>query len=177
LIENVDGFLTCVKGAGFGAAPRGSYYGSCHGVFLRGDTMTASCRRGDGTYVESRIDLNGCSPLVVSNEEGILKCAGADGVVQPTQSQTSRTICAYESLPPGWIVFDVSDDTQCGESHNNNLSIVRFDQLPVGAALTVCTGAPTPAGWSVTRTFNDPLKCGGTDSRQSRSVQAIRRDR
>jgi len=178
-IENIDGFLSCVKGTGFGGAPRGSYHGSCHDVVVRGDLMTASCRRSDGSYVTSRLFTRDCSPLVVANEDGILKCGATAAVEQPTPGRLSRTICVFEAMPSGWIVVDVGRDVRCGDGDGNNLlSIVRFDQLPAGSTLAVCSDVwrPKPSGWSATSVFEDRSKCAWSEA-NTRNVTMIRRDR
>jgi hypothetical protein len=56
-------------------APQGSYLRSCTNVSVRGDTLSASCRRQDGR--EDRSTLAGFKRCVgdIGNDNGVLRCA------------------------------------------------------------------------------------------------------
>lgn len=173
MIENIDGFLSCVKGAG--PVPRGSYRDTCHGVVVNGSAMTAQCRRGDGTYGLTTLDTNGCPPPGVSNENGILTCKGSSPPPSAPTVPAIQLVCAGATIPAGWIVNDISTDIlRCGGAKNDVWSIVRFDNLSVNAALTVCASSPTPTGWSEVDFVTDFAKCGNTGTAKD-NVKEIRR--
>ena len=55
--------------------PRGSYLGSCTDDSVRGDTLSASCRRRDGREDRSALsDFNRCVGDI-GNDNGVLRCA------------------------------------------------------------------------------------------------------
>jgi hypothetical protein len=174
MIENIDGFLSCTKGAG--PVARGSYHDTCHGIVVNGSVMTAHCRRGDGTYALSTLDTNGCPRPGVSNENGVLTCKGASPPpATPTMPATVQ-VCAGVTIPGGWIVYDISSDAfRCGGGAKNDVwSIVRFDNLSVNALLTVCASSPTPTNWSDVSFMTDFVKCGNTGTAKD-NVKEIRR--
>lgn len=70
-IDNIDGFLSCSMGNA--TPPRGSYRATCHDVVANGSTLSASCRRGDGSYQRSSLDFAGCQGPI-SNHQGALTC-------------------------------------------------------------------------------------------------------
>lgn len=51
----------------------GSFLGSCSSSSVEAGILTANCRKIDGTYVESTLDLTTCSNGV-ENIDGVLKC-------------------------------------------------------------------------------------------------------
>lgn len=73
-----------------------------------------------------------------------------------------QTICAG-NMPTGWILADEAwIPTQCGNPTSivyNVWTIYEYDNLPVGATLSVCNGT-VPAGWAVTSTSWIPTRCG-----------------
>lgn len=71
-IDNIDGFLSCSMGNA--TPPRGSYRASCHDVVANGSRLSASCRRGDGSYQQSSLDFAGCQSSI-SNHQGVLTCS------------------------------------------------------------------------------------------------------
>jgi len=173
MIENIDGFLSCVKGAG--PVPRGSYHDTCHGVVVNGSVMTAQCRRGDGSYGLTTLDTNGCPPPGISNENGVLTCKGSSPSAAAPSVPATQQVCAGASIPAGWIVNDISTDIlRCGGAKNDVWSIVRFDLLSVNATLTVCASSPTPTGWSEVDFVTDFVKCGNTGTAKD-NVKEIRR--
>src|SRR5678815_1306669 len=70
-IENIDGFLSCSMGNAM--PPPGSYRASCHNVVANDSTLSAVCRRGDGSYQQSSLDFAGCHGAI-SNQQGVLTC-------------------------------------------------------------------------------------------------------
>ena len=175
VVENIDGFLACARGNG--PVPGGSYHGTCHDVVITNTVMKASCRRGDGSYAESSIDTAGCPPSGISNDQGVLKCAGAaPPPTTPPAMPETKAICAGTPIPPGWILFDISDNRDCGPSDHNSLWIIQFALLLPGAELVVCSSAPTPSGWTNTGAFKDVFKCAYTET-QVENVKGIRRNR
>ena len=70
-IDNIDGFLSCSMGST--TPPPGSYRATCHDVVANGSTLSAVCRRGDGSYQQSSLDFAGCQGSI-SNHQGILTC-------------------------------------------------------------------------------------------------------
>jgi len=58
---------------GASAAPAGSYRQSCHHIRERGPILSAECRRVDGRWNRTSLDLRRCAGPV-SNENGNLTC-------------------------------------------------------------------------------------------------------
>jgi len=173
MIENIDGFLSCVKGAG--PVPRGSYHDTCHGVVVNGSVMTAQCRRGDGSYGLTTLDTSGCPPPGISNENGILTCKVSSPSAAAPSVPATQQVCAGANIPAGWIVNDISTDIlRCGGARNDVWSIVRFDNLSLNATLNVCASSPTPTGWSEVDFVTDFVKCGNTGTAKD-NVKEIRR--
>jgi hypothetical protein len=95
-IANMNGQLTCVnvRGNGYGngygngngnqyggyngGAPAGSYAQSCRNISTRNGMLSAECTAGNGAWVGSTIDPNGCRNGDIANMNGRLTCvAGA----------------------------------------------------------------------------------------------------
>ena len=58
-------------------APGGSYEDSCTNVRFDGDTLTASCRRHNGTWKNTWLpNADNCDGNIVPNDNGQLECAG-----------------------------------------------------------------------------------------------------
>jgi CVNH domain len=55
-VVNQDGFLDCDCDKGGAAAPPGSYRRTCHGIRMNGSTLSAQCRRTDGSYTASSLE-------------------------------------------------------------------------------------------------------------------------
>lgn len=72
-IVNDDGHLECTRRSGW-SVPRGSYVESCRDIYLRGDTLRARCRNGDGHWMWSQLnDWDRCGEEIV-NDDGQLRC-------------------------------------------------------------------------------------------------------
>ena len=56
-------------------APQGSYLDSCTNVGMAGDRLFADCRRMDGTWRRSALDVSGCRGGI-ANINGHLTCGG-----------------------------------------------------------------------------------------------------
>jgi hypothetical protein len=53
--------------------PHGSYLDSCTHVGMRGDRLVADCRRRDGSWQRTALDIRGCSGDI-GNRNGHLTC-------------------------------------------------------------------------------------------------------
>jgi len=72
-IVNDDGRLECTRRDGW-SVPRGSYTETCRQIYLRGDTLRASCQNGDGRWVWSQLDdWDNCREGIF-NDDGHLRC-------------------------------------------------------------------------------------------------------
>jgi hypothetical protein len=73
-----------------------------------------------------------------------------------------QTICGINS-PVGWFPQAYLHDVNCPASLNvNAVTIIRYDNLPVGRTLSVCyTSGTLPTGWVITRVYMNPTSCGG----------------
>jgi hypothetical protein len=61
--------------------PQGSYLGSCTGVVVRGDTLSATCRKRDGGEQRSTIsEIRRCTGDI-GNDNGVLHCNFPGGPV------------------------------------------------------------------------------------------------
>jgi len=59
---------------------------------------------------------------------------------------TSMVICGAQAVPTGWIVTGRTDCSSCCGSIGFNITIKKYDGLPVGTTLQVCKQA-IPGGW------------------------------
>jgi hypothetical protein len=76
-----------------------------------------------------------------------------------------QRICANSPIPAGWVrINDEWSPTTCGmpTTITDNVWIIeRYDQLPVGSILNVCTaGLSVPSGWVIVGSFWGPASCG-----------------
>jgi hypothetical protein len=62
-------------------APQGSYLGSCAAVVVRGENLSATCRKRDGA--EQRSEITGFRQCTgdIGNDNGVLHCSFAGGPV------------------------------------------------------------------------------------------------
>ncbi len=80
--------------------PPGSYQRSCSAVRVQGAILSASCRRDDGRFVLSTIDISRC-PGDIENRNGRLKCGG--GFAAPMPPPTRPPAYAGPGYPaPGY---------------------------------------------------------------------------
>jgi len=66
--------------------PRGSYTQSCRDVQVSGDRLEAQCRRADGSWERTGLNLGNCNGGDVSNQNGRLVCAGGSGSSYPNRA-------------------------------------------------------------------------------------------
>lgn len=158
-IYNRDGFLTCVRG---GSPVRGSYYETCRDIAVTGASMSALCRRNDGSWLRTTLNpINSC-PGDISNNNGQLQCNGppANAVTEEVQ-----TVCCSSAIPPGYILINNNwSPTQCEGTRasgivGNMCSYERYDKWPIGKQLQVCYSALTPNGWVETGQSQIPTMC------------------
>jgi hypothetical protein len=60
------------------SAPQGSYLDSCHHVGMRGDKLFAECRRRDGSWQRTVLDIDRCAGDI-ANLNGRLSCNNGSG--------------------------------------------------------------------------------------------------
>ena len=71
--------VTPAMAQGYGGAPGGSYLDTCREVRAYGDSLSAVCRRVDGSWQRTGLrDLNGCAGDI-ANMNGHLTCGRAGG--------------------------------------------------------------------------------------------------
>ena len=70
---NVDGNLVCEGGSG-GNLPYGSWRQSCQNGTMNFSTLYAQCRRVNGSWRDSSIDIHSCGSRGVGNNDGNLVC-------------------------------------------------------------------------------------------------------
>jgi hypothetical protein len=77
-IENMDGYLTCNKGA---TPPDGSYKASCRNVNVENNVLYATCRNVNGGWKEANLQLGYCN-YAIYNTDGALRCTLPYGTYQ-----------------------------------------------------------------------------------------------
>ena len=68
----------CSQPAQAQPAPQGSYLESCRHIAMRGDTLFANCRRIDGSWQRTAVDVDRCRGDI-ANINGHLRCGGGSG--------------------------------------------------------------------------------------------------
>lgn len=83
------------------------------------------------------------------------------------EAAETQTVCWNAPVPNGWLVSDIDVNTSTstcgswggpGDPDYNAKIIVRYDNLPVGASLSVCSNI-VPAGWTLTGTSGGLPNC------------------
>src|SRR5438132_9349371 len=71
----------CTQPAHAQPAPQGSYLNSCTHIGMDGNRLIADCRRMDGGWQRTVLDINRCAPGTITNINGRLRCdrAGMEG--------------------------------------------------------------------------------------------------
>jgi hypothetical protein len=89
-----------------------------------------------------------------------------------------KNICNDAPVPSGWVVANKAwSRSSCGNPltpQGNVWLIEEYDNLPVGAPLTMCAfSSPVPAGWIPTSTQWNPSLCGAQFGTQSSPYNTI----
>jgi hypothetical protein len=100
-IDNIDGFLACPMGKA--AAPPGSYRASCHAIVTNDTLLSASCRRGDGSYQDSALGFAACHGLI-SNRDGVLTCPTPSPVIAVQSKGDGSFVVTGASFLPSAVV-------------------------------------------------------------------------
>jgi hypothetical protein len=113
----VSGALAALLLAGIGwsvpaqaqGVPRGSYLRTCTDVGMRGDTLVATCRTGNGR--EQRTALRAVDRCVgdIGNNQGMLQCTYGGGGQERTQApqQPGYGAPRYGEQPSGYGGYGV----------------------------------------------------------------------
>jgi hypothetical protein len=72
-VSNMDGNLVCDQYRAY-AMPNGSWTDSCREPVMKGPLLVANCKRMDGSWMQSSIDVFQCDGAPVSNRDGTLSC-------------------------------------------------------------------------------------------------------
>lgn len=54
--------------------PSGTWSQSCRDAKMDGEWLVARCKRSDGDWLDSSIDMQKCPSNIVGNKEGVLTC-------------------------------------------------------------------------------------------------------
>jgi hypothetical protein len=72
-----------------------------------------------------------------------------------------QTLCGLNS-PAGWFPTSYSHQASCPGAYTNAVTVIRYNNLPVGRTLSVCyTAGSMPGGWVILRQYMNPSACGG----------------
>ena len=106
-IRNIDGYLTCDRGTS--SAPAGSYLKTCHDVQVIDTSMTARCKRKNGTWISARLD--GFDQCVgdIANNDGVLKCNKGQEVSKTCSGSAANS--SYKAF-----TFGIKDNLHCAKT-------------------------------------------------------------
>ncbi len=91
---------------------------------------------------------------------------------------SQKNICSGTQVPSGWVIANKTwSRNTCGNpaTPQGNLWLIEeYDNLPVGAPLTMCAfSSPTPAGWAPTSFQWNPSLCGAQFGTQTSPYNTI----
>ena len=117
-IENMDGFLTCSKGA---PPPNGTYKESCRNINVENNALYATCRNVNGDWKEANLQLGYCN-YAIYNTDGALACTLPYGTYQRScrNAHVMNGVLAAEckTSSGGWVATSVS--AACNRDLSNN---------------------------------------------------------
>lgn len=71
-IYNDDGTLRCIEAV---ASPPGTYKRTCRDILMRGQVLSARCKKLNGLSMVSQLNLAGCyNYRTIANRNGVLRC-------------------------------------------------------------------------------------------------------
>jgi hypothetical protein len=117
-IENMDGFLTCNKGA---PPPNGSYKGSCRNINVQNNNLYATCRNVNGDWKEANVQLGNCN-YEIYNTNGGLACTLPYGTYQRScrnaHVMNGQLSAECRTASGGWLTTSVP--AACNRDLSNN---------------------------------------------------------
>jgi hypothetical protein len=80
------------------AGPPGSYQQSCRNIFVRGNTLAATCTAANGQLIRSRLNLASCQNGDIANNNGNLQCNGGGGYNGQLPGGSYQMSCGNEHM-------------------------------------------------------------------------------